>query len=412
MRVNRILNRILLGIIILLFIFILAGVAILIWKDVPGIVFAFNNLKNRLTGEESVSYISEQAEPYYSALSEEGDSVIPHLSNKYLLNQLPEPQKNCAAVMYKSILNHDESCSIGNFGLNEDQLRTAYSFLYYDCPELFQVTNGYTQLSRNGTIIEISFDYILDVNRYQIFREEAEETIASLKKETEGLDDLKKEFYVVRYLRDHNVYDSVSPLCGTPYAALRLGYGKCDAFARAFQWVMQEMGIPCLHIDGPGSDNTAAHAWNIVRIGKNFYELDVTSLVCEPGEEKSDELFSINIPGSWLREAYSAYDIFETFAPLPDTENFASGHRLENGFLYKNCELEAIASDTGEVFTEAYRSGGTYCIQFTNKAAYEIFKENEGKYISMMTDLFKTGIKYTVTSYDTFNFVEFSISKS
>ena len=318
MRVNRILNRILLGIIILLFIFILAGVAILIWKDVPGIVFAFNSFKNRLTGEESVSYISEQAEPYYSALSEEGDSAIPHFSNKYLLNQLPEPQKNCAAVMYKSILNHDDSCSIGNFGLNEDQLRTAYSFLYYDCPELFQVTNGYTQLSRNGTIIEISFDYILDVN----------------------------------------------------------------------------------------------HAWNIVRIGKSFYELDVTSLVCEPGEEKSDELFSINIPGSWLREAYSAYDIFESFAPLPDTENFASGHRLENGFLYKNCELEAIASDTGEVFTEAYRSGGTYCIQFTNKAAYEIFKENEDKYISMMTDIFKTGIKYTVTSYDTFNFVEFSISKS
>ena len=82
MRVNRILNRILLGIIILLFIFILAGVAILIWKDVPGIVFAFNSFKNRLTGEESVSYISEQAEPYYSALSEEGDSAIPHFSNK------------------------------------------------------------------------------------------------------------------------------------------------------------------------------------------------------------------------------------------------------------------------------------------------------------------------------------------
>ncbi len=412
MRVNRILNRILLGVIILLFIFILAGAALLIWKDVPGIVSAFNSLKYSLRGKEPVSYISEEAEPYYTSISEEGDSVIPHFSGKYLLNQLPEPQKNCAIEMYKSIMNHDESCSIGNFGLNEEQLHTAYCFLYYDCPELFQVTNGYSQLSRNGTVTEISFDYILDANRYLIFRDETAEIINNLKKEAEGLDDLKKEFYVAGYLRDNCVYDSANPLCGTPYAALCLGYGKCDAFARAFQWVMQEMGIPCLHIDGPGSDNTAAHAWNIVRIGNKFYELDVTSLVCEPGEVKSVELFSINIPGSWLRDAYSVYDIFETLAPLPDTESFASGHRLKNGFLYKKCELEAVASDTGDLFTEAYRSGGSYCLQFTDKAAYEMFKENVDKYIGMMTDIFKTGIKYTVTSYDTFNFIEFSISKN
>ena len=53
------------------------------------------------------------------------------------------------------------------------------------------------------------------------------------------------------------------------YAFIR-GKGLCMAYALAYQRLLQEMDIPCVYVKGVN------HAWNMVKIGKYWYNVDVT----------------------------------------------------------------------------------------------------------------------------------------
>ena len=69
------------------------------------------------------------------------------------------------------------------------------------------------------------------------------------------------------YLLVHMTYDS---RYFSPYHAFAKGKGICMSYALAFQRLMQEMKIPCLYIKGKN------HAWNMVKVGKYWYNVDVT----------------------------------------------------------------------------------------------------------------------------------------
>lgn len=55
-----------------------------------------------------------------------------------------------------------------------------------------------------------------------------------------------------------------------PYYAFTKGRGICMSYALAYQRILQEMNIPCVYIKGNN------HAWNMVKIGKYWYNVDVT----------------------------------------------------------------------------------------------------------------------------------------
>ena len=69
------------------------------------------------------------------------------------------------------------------------------------------------------------------------------------------------------YLISHMKYDTKYY---SPYDAFAKGKGMCMAYALAYQRVMQETGIPCVYVKGKN------HAWNLVKIGKYWYNVDVT----------------------------------------------------------------------------------------------------------------------------------------
>ncbi len=71
-----------------------------------------------------------------------------------------------------------------------------------------------------------------------------------------------------------------------PYGALVKGEGVCEAYARSFKIIMDEINIPCVSIIGMyneynGEDKTAitlseAHMWNFVQINNLWYMVDTT----------------------------------------------------------------------------------------------------------------------------------------
>lgn len=69
------------------------------------------------------------------------------------------------------------------------------------------------------------------------------------------------------YLIQHMSYDASYY---NPYHAFVKGKGMCMSYALAFQRILQEMKIPCVYIEGTN------HAWNMLKLGKYWYNVDVT----------------------------------------------------------------------------------------------------------------------------------------
>jgi len=68
-------------------------------------------------------------------------------------------------------------------------------------------------------------------------------------------------------------------LISTPYGALVKGQAVCEGYARAFKYLMDASGIPCVLVSGTAINSQGqeeSHAWNYVQINENWYAVDVT----------------------------------------------------------------------------------------------------------------------------------------
>lgn len=67
-----------------------------------------------------------------------------------------------------------------------------------------------------------------------------------------------------------------------PYSivgALTEGKAVCEGYARAYKYIMDGLGIPCVLVSGTGTNSngeTESHAWNYVQIGSSWYAIDTT----------------------------------------------------------------------------------------------------------------------------------------
>lgn len=71
------------------------------------------------------------------------------------------------------------------------------------------------------------------------------------------------------WLVDHCTYDSALLYCG-PEGALARGRGTCESYHRAYTMLLDRVGIANGRMEGNG------HVWTAVRMGGNWYQVDVT----------------------------------------------------------------------------------------------------------------------------------------
>lgn len=66
--------------------------------------------------------------------------------------------------------------------------------------------------------------------------------------------------------------------CSSVYSAYATGYGLCNSYALCMYKLLTEAGVPCKWIGGSAGTGRDAdgHAWNIVELGNQWYNLDAT----------------------------------------------------------------------------------------------------------------------------------------
>ena len=231
--------------------------------------------------------------------------------NKYLYNQLDDAEKN----IYKAFEENKEEMKTGkasiNFGTYFSDLlntqngenilqkyyQTAVEAYTYDNPDVFYLdpTKMYlniatTTYSTGEKAFQVYIDngnkpnYLINefssrdqVNNALLQVEQIKNQILG-QRTGNTLNDIKM---VHDYLIDTVEYDETvsKENIYNMYGALINRVCVCEGYARAFKYILEDMGVPCILRVGTGTNakgQTERHAWNYVQFGGKWYAVDVT----------------------------------------------------------------------------------------------------------------------------------------
>lgn len=159
--------------------------------------------------------------------------------------------------------------------VSASQIKNAFMAVCNDHPELFWLDTAYSyQYAPTGRIVEIDLSFNYTVNNLEENKAKFEAQAKELIYKTRGLySDYDKEVSVHDNLISQITYDLQAPINQSAYSALVNGRTVCAGYARAFQYVMQKMEIPCYYVTGFAGEN---HAWNIIKLDNDYYNVDTT----------------------------------------------------------------------------------------------------------------------------------------
>ena len=245
------------------------------------------NLKETLGSGETGEGLSFSAEeyPYYQMLSENQQSVYRQIyANAQNLTEKFAPEKTVSA----------------------SDVKTAFEAVIGDHPEMFWLETGYSsKYLANGQCVEIDLKYNSTADDLESAKQRFDAAAQNLITGAASLDsNYEKEKYVHDALASAVTYDLTADMNQSAYSALVKGKSVCAGYARAYQYLLQQLGIPCYYCTGySGGD----HAWNIVKLEDGYYNVDVT----------------------WDDEAAIRYDYFNK-----TDADFASTHVRQNLSVY------------------------------------------------------------------------------
>lgn len=159
--------------------------------------------------------------------------------------------------------------------ITANDLKNAFTSVVNDHPELFWVDTAYKyQYTPKGSVADITLVFNVTANNLDSSKSEFEAAAKLIRDETYGnYTDYDKERIVHDALISRVKYDVNAPMNQSAYSALVYGRTVCAGYARAFQYILQQLDIPCYYVTGFAGEN---HAWNIVRLDDGYYNVDST----------------------------------------------------------------------------------------------------------------------------------------
>mgnify|MGYP001053186316 FL=1 len=192
--------------------------------------------------------------PYYNMLDENGQHIYRQIyANAEVLNPAFAPVEPITAK----------------------KLRDVISAVYNDHPELFWLETSYAcKHLGNGQCMEIDLQFNRTARHLEQENAVFEAAAAEILSQAEAFDSAYDQ---ERYVHDallHKVdYVRSAEMNQSAYSTLVNGRTVCAGYARAFQYLMQQLGIPCYYCTGYAGEE---HAWNIIKLEEDYYNVDTT----------------------------------------------------------------------------------------------------------------------------------------
>lgn len=264
------------------------------------------NINNLAENQTIIEPILNPIIPNNNA-TEENESTV----SKYYYSQLDETAKK----LYEGLKNNKERLISGNYTidygtqfntiLNSEEgeqkfnqaFQSAWNAFSYDNVDLFYInvvkltlTNEYTNLGgiktykisigpgNNGNYFQDTFKSKQEVENAKSYLEDIKKQMIQQTASDDVYTKIAKVHNWLIYFVDYQNNDT-SKDQHTIYGTLKNGKAVCEGYARAFKYLMDGVGVPCVLVSGTATNSqgqTENHAWNYVQINDVWYAVDVT----------------------------------------------------------------------------------------------------------------------------------------
>ena len=148
-----------------------------------------------------------------------------------------------------------------------------FEALFNDHPELYWLDTRYSARYRNsGECLEIRLSFNRTANDPEASAERFDDGAGAIGEKASG-DEYEQEKNVHDAIREAFRYSLSAEMNQSAYSGFVNHATVCAGYARAFQYIMQNLGIPCYYCRGTAGE---PHAWNIIKLYDGYYNVDVT----------------------------------------------------------------------------------------------------------------------------------------
>lgn len=198
---------------------------------------------------------------------------INEVEGSFYYRQLNEEEQ----LVYRELLQIVQQMQEGVpvHGGEETDIEKIYRFLMYDRPELFWCDGASTYVTYSDHT-EFTPSYTCTEEERQARQAQIDEAvsqcIAGLAADTSEYERIK---YMFEYIVNTVEYDLGAPDNQNIYSSLVGKRSVCAGYSRAAQYLLGKIGIESTYVTGEIAGG-GLHAWNLVKCGENWYQMDVT----------------------------------------------------------------------------------------------------------------------------------------
>lgn len=221
--------------------------------------------------EQQISPIEHQAEA-----ADESVEVSRISHGNYAYQGLSQEERQVYDEILSVILSHQEKITLSC--TDTEVMRRAYAAVCADYGGLFWV-NGYvfTKYTKGEETVGLEF-----APNYTMSEEERQQTQQQIDRVVEawlgGISitdtDYDKVKYIYELLSTNTEYVEGAENSQNIISVFLNGQTVCQGYACAAQYLMKQLGIPCVIVSGTALGD--AHAWNLFQMDGAYYYMDVT----------------------------------------------------------------------------------------------------------------------------------------
>ena len=213
---------------------------------------------------------------------------------QYCRAQLPPEKQGAYDALYNACLNCESTVDLSAFSLIPDEAWEILASVLFDHPENFWTkrTAKGGMMNSDGTVSTVELNHILSKEQIAQQQQEIDAAVAEITKDiSDDGGDYEIALKLYEKLAELLDYDTIAlnrqkrktaeQLEREPdtlrniYGALVLRKAVCAGYAKAYQYLLHRYGIEALYVCGDCFEG-GRHAWNIVRLEGDYYQMDVT----------------------------------------------------------------------------------------------------------------------------------------
>lgn len=319
------------------------------------------------------------------AQSEEGHQ-------EYYFKQLTEEEQRVYRELLKGIRAREKEFYLTIS--DDDSIDRSYHAVLKDYPEIFWVHNREkiyktTYSDSDYCVFTPGYTYTDgEIDEIQTAMEQSFQEVRALI--PEDASDYEKVRIVYTYVIDHTQYQT-----GEDDQSIAGVFWKksavCAGYAGAVQYLLERLDIPCIYVDGSTKGSTEGHAWDIVKIGQEYYYVDATN---------GDQPDFLNGDAAQLEEHKTI--IYDYLCPFP--EEYEKTYTPSEELTVPACtakDLDFYVLNQGYFEDYSWQDIYDYCkMRLDNSAAVVRFKfGSQEAFSEACQELLDDGVVQNVAQY-------------